>query len=100
MFLTNVGSMTTEVLSLEANTARPLASERVISHLSTGRNTIEITNSSAAIVYIGDKNVTAATGLPIAAGASKIIPVNSSSDGNLYVVCGSAVSIILAEYFA
>lgn len=101
MFLDSVGSIKTTALSLEANTPKQLASAGVIAHQRTGRNAIEIANSSAAVVYIGDATVTTATGLPIAAGASKIIPVNySSMDNNLYVVCGSAVSVILAEYFA
>lgn len=101
MFLNNVGSIKTTVLSLAIDTAQQLASADVIAHKRTGRHTIEIVNNSAAIVYIGDAAVTTATGLPIAAGASKIIPVSySSTDNNLYIVCGAAVSVVLAEYFS
>lgn len=99
MFLDYVGQLHTTKLSL-TTTAQLLASDKVISRQLLGRHAVEINNTGAGIVYIGGSTVTSDTGLPIAAGASKIIPVNDDSSKNLYIVAGAAQDIILAEYFA
>lgn len=41
---------------------------------------------SAATCYVGNSNVTTATGLAIAAGATVVIPVAAGSTPGLYVV--------------
>lgn len=99
MFLDSVGQLRTTKLSL-TTTAQHLASDKVISRQYVGRRAVEINNTGSGTVYIGDCTVTSDTGLPVAAGASKIIPVNEDSVKNLYIVAGAAQDIILAEYFA
>lgn len=99
MFLSNVGQIVTSSLSVTTK-ATKLASEAVLTCGRCGRNAIEIVNSSASDVFIGGEGVTTSTGVPVKAGASKVIPVNHSAAENLYIVAGSSVKVILAEYFA
>lgn len=99
MFLDNVGQIRTTKLSL-TTTAQILASDAVVSRQLVGRHTVEVSNTGAGIIYIGSSDVTSDNGLPIAAGASKIIPVNEDSTKNIYIVAAAAQNIILAEYFA
>lgn len=74
--------------------ATELASEAVKGRLKTGRNAIEVINGGSATVYIGDNAVTEETGVPVAANASKFIPVYPQT--KLYVTGGS---VTLVEYF-
>lgn len=65
----------------------------------SGRFTLEIYNTdNANVVYLGNKDVTVHTGLPILAGERKIIPVNRYAADNLYLVAAATVDVIIAEY--
>lgn len=99
MFLNDVGQMLTTALAV-TTTAQLLASADVQSRSRCGRNTIEIYNTGSGDVFIGNKDVTATTGLPIKAGTTKIIPVNRNSEDSLYIIGSAAGTVILAEYFA
>lgn len=97
MFLDLVGAIHTTSLPV-STTAVKACSANILKLERSGRHTVEICNTSAKPVYLGDKNVTISTGLPIAAGASKLIPVNNAAADNLYLIAETAVTVILAEY--
>lgn len=80
---------------LTATKATPAASPEVLSRLRTGRHTVSITALDADI-YVGGTDVTSATGVPVKAGTSLAIPVDSNSTTPVYVIGGSCV---IAEYF-
>ena len=97
-FLDNVGQIHTSQLAV-GTTAKPLASDTVLERSLCGRHTVEVVNTGSVDVFIGNKNVTAANGLPIKAGESKIIPVNYTATDNIYIVAASSTSVIIGEYF-
>jgi len=99
MFLNDIVCMKTTKLNIAANSPVVLASERVLANQRVGRTAIEVSNTSAQSIYLGDKDVTVENGLPIKAGDSKILPVVSLATDNIYVTAAADVSVILAEYF-
>lgn len=99
MFLNSVGSVVTSELKLLAKKATPAGSSGFLSGMRGGRHTLEIVNMGSEPVYFGGKGVTDKTGIPIAAGQSKIIPVHSGAEG-LYLYAVAATTVILAEYTA
>lgn len=99
MFLNSVGSVETSELKLAAKKATPAGSSSFMSGLRGGRHTLEIVNTGSEPVYFGGKGVMDKTGVPIAAGESKIIPVHSGADG-LYLYSVAATVVIIAEYTA
>lgn len=99
MFLNNVGSVETSALKLGVKKATQAGSSGFLSGMRGGRHTLEIVNTGSEPVYFGGKDVTEKTGVPIAAGQSKIIPVHSGADG-LYLYSVAAATVIIAEYTA
>ena len=62
-----------------------------------GRTTLEINNvAGTSTVFFGDKDVTVGTGIAIAAGSTRVIPVNNSAD--IYLIASAATSVVIAEY--
>lgn len=100
MFLDSVGSVTTTVLALPAGIATIAASDTFKSRQRTGRHTVEIVNNGDAPVYLGGSDVTAANGVPIEKGTSRIIPVNGAAADSLYLFSAADASVIIAEYTA
>lgn len=80
---------------LDATSAVPAASAEVLNKSRRGRNAIGI-SATESDVYIGGKDVTAETGMPIKAGTSIVIPVGSDVADPVYVVGGSCV---ITEFF-
>lgn len=74
--------------------AKPLGSQDVISGKRRGRHTITVTAIDAP-AYIGGKNVTAALGVPVAAGETATLKITSSAADRLYVLG----TVMLGEYF-
>ena len=98
MFLRSFNQIKTGKLTL-SSTAQKLALQSTLenSRMDGGRSAVEIVNTSENTAYIGDSTVTTSTGLPIAAGASHIFPVQFGSADKIYAV-GSG-DVIIAEYF-
>lgn len=84
-----------KITALNATSATVAASQEVLEKSCSGRHTITIT-ATGADVYIGDKNVSASNGMPIANGESFTIPVTTDRFDQVYVVGGS---VILTEWF-
>ena len=62
-----------------------------------GRTTLEINNVAGnATVFFGGSDVTISTGIPIAVGSTRLIPVNSSAD--IYLIASAATNVVIAEY--
>ena len=82
-----------------SGTAQKAASSEVLTdaRADSGRVALEINNIGESAVYVGDKNVTSSTGIPIAAGAYRVFPVQFNSANNIYIV-GSG-DVIIGEYF-
>lgn len=81
--------------TLAATKATKAASPEVIARQRSGRHGIAIT-AGESDVYLGDKDVTAATGMAIPAGTTVILPVSNTSEDSLFVIGGSCV---LTEFF-
>ena len=98
MFLQSFTVIRTCALTL-SETPQKLASQQVLERYGDdGRMALEVNNAEGqATVYVGDENVTAATGIPIPAGEKRIFPVQKGSSGYIYGV-GSG-KVIIAEYF-
>ncbi len=98
MFLRSFNQIKTGKLTL-SGTAQKLALPATLENgcMDSGRSALEISNIGENPVYIGDKDVTTSTGLPIAAGASRVFPVQFGSADRIYGV-GSG-DVIVAEYF-
>lgn len=80
---------------LSAAKAVLAASPEVAAKQRTGRHGIAITAGESA-VYIGGKDVTAATGMAVPADTTTILPVTTENTDNLYVIGGDCV---LTEFF-
>jgi hypothetical protein len=62
-----------------------------------GRTALEVNNvDGSGTVYVGDKDVTESTGLPVPQGEYRIFPVQGGSEERIYGV-GSG-DVIIAEY--
>lgn len=85
------GRMSTKKIKATATAAK-------IEFSANGCHTLEIQNNGSSAVYIGDSTVTTSNGIKINAGSSKIMPVNSFLDGNLYIVSSSDNDVIVADY--
>lgn len=98
MFLRSFNQIKTGKLTL-SGTAQKLALKSTLenSRMDGGRSAVEIVNTSANPAYVGDSTVSTTTGLPIAAGTSRVFPVQFGSADKIYVV-GSG-DVIIAEYF-
>lgn len=98
MFLRSFSQMRTDSLTL-SSTAVPLAlAETLERDRDGGRIALEVNNvEGSATAYVGNKDVTATTGIPIEAGEYRIFPVQIGSGEKLYGV-GSG-DVIIAEYF-
>ena len=98
MFLRSFNQIKTGKLTL-SGTAQKLALPATLENGCTdsGRSAVEINNTSENAAYIGDANVTSSTGLPIAAGTSRVFPVQFGSANKIYAVGDG--DVIVAEYF-
>ena len=93
MFLQPVGRMETQVLTLSGS-AVIAATDKTVQNLSKSRVAVEI-QAVANDVAIGGKDVTAAAGIVISKGTSKVIPVIRADA--IYVIGTGTVTI--ADYF-
>ena len=98
MFLRSINQIKTGKLTL-SGTAQKLALASTLENgmMDSGRSAVEINNTSENAAYIGDANVTSSTGLPIAAGTSRVFPVQFGSADHIYAVGDG--DVIIAEYF-
>lgn len=98
MFLRSFNQIKTGKLTL-SSTAQKLALESTLVNgmMDSGRSAVEISNIGESTAYVGGSDVTTTTGLPIAAGTSRVFPVQFGSADRIYAV-GSG-DVIVAEYF-
>lgn len=98
MFLRSFGRIKTTSITL-SSTAQVLASKEVLEErMDNGRIALEVNNTEGeAAAYIGDKDVTTTTGIPVPAGQTRIFPVQQGSASAIYGVGSGAV--IIGEYF-
>jgi len=97
--LDNVGSIQTYSLPL-TSTPVQLASAKVIARQLTSRIAVTLINNTANTAYIGGKDVEAGTGIPVKAGETFTIPVNSSAiihANGIYAIGDGTAAI--AEYY-
>ena len=76
-----------------------LASDHTITNgIYGGRTALEVNNvEGSSTAYVGDKDVTAGTGIPVPKGEKRVFPVQGGSEERIYGV-GSG-DVIIAEYF-
>lgn len=74
-------------------TATPI---RVDKHTNlSSRHAVVVTAPAGATLYIGDSKVTSASGIPVAAGDTLIIPATSSND--IYMAASKACKVPVTE---
>lgn len=96
--LNPIGSVITTVVTLDG-AKLPIASAKTISGLRNGRHAVEIYNKTGNPIYIGGSDLAGiSNGVPIAAGASRVFPVNRTSIDGLYMF--GTGDVIVAEYFS
>ena len=98
MFLRSFNQIKTGKLTL-SSTAQKMALASTLENgmMDSGRSAVEINNTSENAAYIGDADVTSSTGLPVAAGTSRVFPVQFGSADRIYVIGDG--DVIIAEYF-
>lgn len=71
-------------------------------HPNGGRRTLEVfipDDSDCTCIYIGGKDVTPTTGIPLEMGDSRIWPINSAGKaGYIYAIANASGDVIVAEY--
>lgn len=98
MFLRSFSQIKTGKVTL-SSTARKLALDSTLANgcMDGGRVAVEVNNIGDETAYVGDKDVTTTTGLPIAKGTSRVFPVHYGSADRIYIV--GSDDVIIAEYF-
>lgn len=98
MFLRSFSQVRTGKVTLNG-TAQPLAlAETLGRDRDGGRIALEVNNVGGSNdCYVGNKDVTTTTGIPIKAGEYRVFPVQIGSGDKIYGV-GSG-DVIIAEYF-
>lgn len=97
MFLRSFSQVRTGKITL-SGTAQPLALDETLGRdRDGGRIALEVNNIGESACYIGNKDVTTTTGIPVKAGEYRVFPVQIGSGDKIYGV-GSG-DVIIAEYF-
>ena len=99
MFLRSFQQIRTEKLTM-SGTAKPLITAKTLQDgaMDSGRSALEVNNvEGSATVYVGNKDVTTSTGIPVEAGQYRVFPVQFGSGEKIYGVGGG--DVIIAEYF-